>query len=178
MIVRKIRPEGASLVDCASVAERRALAAHSKEVRARIAAGEVCDAELPLFRRILDQSPQRLAAFPYLLACAWSVVPDHPQHGVGDLVFTDGCGGVLVMEAKEAPVLHGCGKSRKNRKNLIKRRYDTLIEQILRYGRHWQAFGSVTAVAFWARGSDYLLVDVALDDSPHPSRPAATALAW
>ncbi len=61
----------------------------------------VNEAELQLQRLFVDSCRLKLPSFPYLYDIEWYAGQyGHLNDGRGDLVFTDGCGGFLVVETK------------------------------------------------------------------------------
>lgn len=85
-------------------------------------AGLIADPERWLFLKLIDDPPPALAGTPYLYDVAW-------RGGRFDLLFTDGCGTWCAVEVKDAPVICGSGRQRKNCKTTWKRRYAKLVEQ-------------------------------------------------
>lgn len=91
--------------------------------------------EFKLKRAFVLASASWLPDHPYLVDDEWDVKPGHPNHGRGDLVFTDGVGRFAVVEVKYID-LERTGKTAR-----VKRTKDRgkVLEQAETYAQDWAA---------------------------------------
>lgn len=118
----------------------------------QLRAGLIADPERCLFLKLIDDPPPALAATPYLYAVSWG--------GRFDLLFTDGRGTWCPVEVKDAPVICGFGRQRKNRKTTWKRRHDKLVEQAALALTVCQRLlvGVVQALGLWHEDGEWVVV--------------------
>ncbi len=80
------------------------------------------NSEYGLKRQLIQNSQELLPDYKYVVEDEWEVVSNRPQHGKGDLVFTDGNGCFAVIEVKWIDLIDSTRKGTTRRNSNTKKR--------------------------------------------------------
>lgn len=104
------------------------------------------NSEYSLKRRLVRDSQELLPKYKYVVEDEWEVVPNRPQYGRGDLVFTDGDGRFAVVEVKWLDLIRSTrkGSTQRNSNNKKRRKVE---KQALEYAGCYANFAGLNAGA-------------------------------
>jgi hypothetical protein len=110
--------------------------------------------EFALKRRVVLES--LLPDYPYVIDDEWDVEPGHPNHGRGDLLFSDGAGRFAVVEVKYVDLI-GLNRDSRNRRNSNRKKRRKVEEQAMTYAREFarqQGAGAEIATYIYTNDRD------------------------